>query len=334
MATARVTLLDVARLAGVSRTTASFVMSGRHDMRISRDAEQRVLRAARELNYRPNLLARGLRTNLSQTIGMLSDVIATAAFAGEIVRGSLTTALQRDHLLFIGESGCDPALEERLLQSMLDHGVSGFVYATESTRRARIPGTLRGYPLVLLNCVGMKSDTTVVPDELEAGRSAAQALLEAGHGERIYLVGEVTPETIAATERLAGIEEVLAAASTGLTGRIDTTWWPDSARAAIDHFLASGNRPAAFICLNDRIALGVYQALSAHYLRIPADVSVVSFDDSDLASWLSPGLTSVALPYFDLGRRAVELLLDPGRAAGSHRIPMPLRTRQSIAAPA
>ena len=84
----RVTLLDVAQRAGVSRTTASFVMTGRRDMRISADAEQRVLRAARELSYRPSLLARSLRTNLSQTIGLLSDVIAIDAFAGEMVRGT------------------------------------------------------------------------------------------------------------------------------------------------------------------------------------------------------------------------------------------------------
>src|SRR6195952_2178565 len=100
----RITLMDVAVRAGVSRTTASFVMTGRRDMRISNEAEQRVLQAARELDYRPNLLARSLRTNLSQTIGLLSDVIASESFAGEVVRGSMTTALLHDHLMFMGET--------------------------------------------------------------------------------------------------------------------------------------------------------------------------------------------------------------------------------------
>ena len=98
------TLLDVAERAGVSRTTASFVLTGRRDMRISADAEERVRRAARELDYRPSLLARSLRTNQSQTLGLISDVIATEVFAGEMVRGSLATALLHDHLLFIGET--------------------------------------------------------------------------------------------------------------------------------------------------------------------------------------------------------------------------------------
>src|SRR6478736_1615830 len=90
----RITLLDVAERAGVSRTTASFVLTGRRDMRISADAEERVRRAARELGYRPSLLARSLRTNQSQTLGLISDVIATEVFAGELIRGSLATALQ------------------------------------------------------------------------------------------------------------------------------------------------------------------------------------------------------------------------------------------------
>src|SRR6266508_3960368 len=85
----RVTLLDVARRAGESRTTGALVMTGRRDMRISADAEQRVLRAARELNYRPNLMARGLRTKITETIGLVSDTIATEAFAGEVIRGSV-----------------------------------------------------------------------------------------------------------------------------------------------------------------------------------------------------------------------------------------------------
>src|SRR6185436_9810408 len=142
----RVTLLDVAERAGVSRTTASFVMTGRRDMRISAEAEERVRQAARELNYRPNLVARSLRTNHSQTIGLISDVIASEAFAGEVVRGSLATALRNEHLMFIGETGGDTEVEQRLVQDMLDRGVRGFLYGAMYTRRATLPAILRGHP--------------------------------------------------------------------------------------------------------------------------------------------------------------------------------------------
>ena len=326
--------MDVAQRAGVSRTTASFVMTGRRDMRISSDAEQRVLQAARELNYRPSLLARSLRTNLSQTIGLLSDVIATEVFAGEVVRGSMSTALLHDHLMFIGETEGDPEVEKRLVQSMLDRGVGGFVYASMYTRNVRISKTLRDQPLVLLNCVARgKSVASVVPDEREAGKAAVRELLRHGHRDQIVVVGERAPHVVAASERLAGVEEVLRQQGIGLADSIETLWWPEYAYQAVHDFLEAGHRPSAFICLNDRIAMGAYQAIRQFGLAVPADLSVVSFDDSDLASWLRPQLTSVAIPHFEMGRRAVEILLTPDRPAVVTRVPMPLRVRGSVGPP-
>jgi LacI family transcriptional regulator len=330
----RVTLLDVARHAGVSRTTASFVLTGRRDMRISVDAEQRVLRAARELNYRPNLMARSLRTRMTQTIGLISDTVATEPFAGEMVRGSLATALRMQHLLFIGETEGDPAVEERLVEDMLDRGVDGFLYTSMFTRRAKPPAALRGHPYVLVNCFGRdRKATAVLPDEQGAGQTAAAALVEAGHTDGIHLVGVTPPTVYAATERLAGIGRALSAAGLALAGRLDCEWWPEPAHAALRGLLGSGVRPRALICLNDRVALGAYQALQEAGLSVPGDVSVVSFDDSDLAGWLRPALTSVALPHAELGRRAVELLLDKDRPAGAVMVPMPLHRRGSIGPP-
>ncbi len=334
MPTGRVTLLDVAHRAGVSRTTASFVLTGRRDMRISADAEQRVLRAARELDYRPNLTARSLRTRVTQTIGLVSDTIATDAFAGEIIRGSTATALSRQHLLFIGETEGDPATEKRLVQDMLDRGVDGFLYAAMYTRQIRVPAALRGHPVVLVNCVAGRRAVSVVPDELAAGRAAASALLSAGHLDAIHIVGESADHLFAARNRRAGIDETLAAAGTRVAGTIEAAWWPEPAYEAVRAFLAAGGRATALICLNDRLAMGAYQAATEAGLRIPDDLSVVAFDDSDLASWLRPQLTSVALPHFELGRRAVELLLDQDRPAGVHLIDMPLRSRASIGPPA
>ncbi len=332
MSAPRVTLRDVASRAGVSRTTASFVMTGRRDMRISADAEERVRRAARELNYRPNLMARSLRTNHSQTIGLISDVIASEAFAGEVVRGSLATAALNEHLMFIGETEGDGEVEQRLAQDMLDRGVRGFLYGAMATRRATVPSILRGHPVVLLNCVTRaRGYAMVVPDEKEAGRTAATALLEAGHAADVYVVGEVLPHQIAAVERLEGIRRAMGEA--GVSVVIDSLWCPESAREAVTAFLRDGGRPRAFVAMNDRVARGIYQALALAGRRVPDDVSVVSFDDSDLASWLHPQLTSVAIPHFELGRRAVELLLDEDRRTGLHRIPMPLRPRGSIAPP-
>lgn len=334
MSTTRVTLLDVARRAGVSRTTASFVMAGRTDMRISAEAEHRVLHAARELNYRPNLMARSLRTKLTQTIGLVSDTIATEAFAGELIRGSLSTALVHQHLLFVGETEGDDTVEEQLVQDMLDRGVDGFLYASMYTRWAQPPSLLHGHPFVLLNCLDRDERVpAVLPDERNAGRTAARTLLDAGHRQRIYLVGEVPAEVFAAVERRAGVEQVLTDAGLALAGTVECLWWPESAYEAVHRFLAGGARPSALICLNDRVAFGAYQSLAEAGLTVPGDVSVVSFDDSHLASWMRPQLTSIAIPHFELARRAVELLLIEQEARGPHRIPMPLRERASVGPP-
>lgn len=336
----RVTMVDVARRAGVSRTTASFVLTGRDDQRVSKDAWQRVLDAAEALNYRPNLNARGLRTNTTQTIGMISDTIATTQFAGDIVRGAVEAALERDHLLLIAETEGAKDLEDRLIMAMLDRQVDGFVYAAMSTRRVDLPPLIQDAPLVLLNCFADDSDVPVlIPDELEAGRAAARALTEAGHCSGIFVIGGLwksskDPEgKFAGHERLQGISEVFGAAGVSLAGVIECPWEVQNGYEVVQQLLRNGDSPRALICMNDRVSLGAYQALKEFGWAIPADVSIVSFDDQPLASWLRPSLSSVKLPHYEMGRAAVERLLGADGALVT-RIPMPLIERDSIAAPA
>jgi LacI family transcriptional regulator len=330
----RVTLQQVAERAGVSRTTASFVLTGRRDMRISLAAQERVLQASRELNYRPSLVARALMNHRSQTIGLISDLLATEVFAGEAIRGALATAVLNSHMLFVAETNGDPNMEIGLVQDMLDRGVGGFIYASLYTRRVQLSPVLRGQSVVLLNCVTRsRGITAVVPDETAGGRSAARLLVDAGHTDGIYLVGETPVHVLSGVERMTGIEHELRLANLALAGQVDTIWWPDPAYHAVRDLLGSGVRPSALICVNDRVALGAYQALAEFGLGIPDDTSVISFDDSDLASWIRPHLTSIAIPHFELGRRSVELLLDDSRPGTVHRIPMPAHERESVGPP-
>ena len=332
--TSRVRLSDVARAAGVSPTTASFVLAGREDMRISKAAQERVRVAAAELGYRPNLTARSLRTQVTRTIGFVSDTIATDPFAGETVRGAVNAAVDRGHLLLIAETEGDDELEGRLIGDMLDRQVDGLIYASMFTREVTVPQAAGGHRLVLLNAFARDAEVAaVIPDELGAGRAAAEVLLDAGHQESIHLVGELPDEVFAARERSAGIEDTLGAAGTALASVVECTWAPQQAHEAVTGFLAAGGTPTALICLNDRVAFGALQALQDAGLRVPADVSIVSFDDSDLARWSRPAFTSVALPHEDMGRTAVELLLEPPGEPALRRLPMPLRRRDSVAAP-
>lgn len=321
----RTTLSDVATSAGVSVTTASYVLNGRsEEMRISEEAVDRVRAAALELRYRPNRSARNLRSASTATIGVISDQVASGSFANQMLTGAAAEARRHKHLLVIGESEGDPATEALLIEEMLDRQVDGIVYATFMHSAVSVPRELRDEHVVLLNCSDVDGRLpAVVPDEVAGARTAAETLLLAGHRDGIHLVGgDALPRGVAGDLRRRGITAALAEAGTALAGTVDCPWSVVPAREAVSDLLASGVRPRALVCLNDRIAMGVYQALAEHHLRVPDDVAVVSFDGSDLAGWLRPSLTSVQIPYRALGAAAVATLLSG--APEQQQIPMPL----------
>jgi LacI family transcriptional regulator len=346
----RVTLAEVAEHAGVSRTTASLVLAGRgRELRISRSVEQRVLNAAKELEYRPNIVSRSLRTGTTRTIGFVSDTVATSRLAGDMIKGALEAAREHGLMLFIGETEGETELERGLLAAMHDRQVDGIIFASMFTRAVKVPTALTTGPAVLLNAVPKRASTlpSVVPDEVEAGRTAARVLLDVGHRDGIHLIGagprlrDVPPEALAGVERLTGIREVLAEAKVRIaSGRVCADWQPEYGYEATRELLEN-TRPRALICLNDRLAVGAYQALDDFGLMVPADVSVMSFDDHPVATWIRPKLTTVALPHYELGRKAVEVLLaeinhegEGTRPEGeTYRVPMPVRLRDSVATP-
>jgi len=218
----RAVLLDVARLAGVSRTTASFVLTGRNDMGISAAAADRVRQAARDLGYRPSLLARSLRMNSSHTIGLLSDGFGGGLFAGELIRGALAAAVLHDKMIFVGETGGDPLVETRLINSMLDRGARAFVYASRRLQQVQLSTLLRAQQVVLVNCTIQSLGTaTVIPDELGAGRSLALALIQRGHRDGIVVVGR-TASGASVGPRIRGIIDALRAQGARVAAIVDT----------------------------------------------------------------------------------------------------------------
>ncbi|GJF35039.1 alanine racemase [Kitasatospora sp. NE20-6] len=332
---------DVARSAGVSQTTASFVLSGRTDMRISEAAQARVKEAARALGYRPNVTARSLRTKITRTIGFVSDAITTTPFAGDVIRGALEVARSHDHLLFIVESEGSASTETALVNALVDRQVDAVVLASMYTRYITPPKDLHGQRVVLLNCLAPGFDApSVIPDEIEAGRAAGRLLTAAGHRDGIWAIGghqaiSATPEGIfAGNERMRGLQEVLREERVVLDGVVECEWNAEDGYRQTRELLDSGRRPRALVCSTDRLSFGAYQAIAEAGLTVPGDISVVSFDDQDIASWLRPALTTLALPHYDMGRTAMELVLGTEALGnGVHRIPMPLRDRGSVAAP-
>jgi LacI family transcriptional regulator len=331
----RVRLRDVAKHAGVAPSTASAVLNGRAvEARIAEPTQVRVRAAAAELGYRPNLAARNLRSHTSRIVGLVSDAIAAEPYAGEMVRGAYASALTHDRLLVIAETDGSRSVEDDLVRGMLDRQIDGLVYGCLSTRRVEVSAAVTELPVVLLNCVADRlPGPAVIPDEVGGGCEAARGLLAAGHGDGIYVIGRRPRDVLAGHRRLRGIRAELAAAGAALAGLVDCEWTPQDGRSAVTDLLAR-TRPAALICLNDRIALGAYQAIQQAGLRIPWDISVVAFDDSVMAGWLQPGLSSVALPHYEMGRLATDLLIKDELHRTVHLVGMPLRHRDSIGPPA
>ncbi len=330
----KATLTDVAQRAGVSVTTASYILNGRTtQMRIAAATEQRVRAAMHDLGYRPNWSARTLRGSSTQTIGVISDFVASGAFASSLLSGASAAARRSDHVVLIGETLGNPELEQLLVQEMLDRQVDGVLYTTVTATTVRLSEELGSIRTVTLNCVDPTRDLpAVLVDDVAAGRSAAEQLLEVGLTDGIFAVGEdPTPESTAGRERMEGIRAALDEAGVPLEGVVPCPWDVPPAHDAVRAWLETRSSPRGLICLNDRVAMGAYQALAEVGLRVPDDVSVVSFDGSDLARWLRPRLTSLGLPFAEMGARAVEVLMDPAwDSHGVIRVPPVLHVGGSV----
>ena len=179
----------VARAAGVSTTTVSHSLN---DLgRISPATRERVRRIAAELGYAPNILARGLRRQRSETIGLIGDEIVTTPFAGRIIAGAQEAAKAYGSLLLIFNTNREPEMEEREALLLKQRRVDGVLYAAMFHRHVTIPATLADVPLVLVDAVSDDlSISSVVPDEVSGGRDAANVLLLAGHRRIGFINGE------------------------------------------------------------------------------------------------------------------------------------------------
>ncbi|MEV4687435.1 LacI family DNA-binding transcriptional regulator [Microbacterium sp. LWH3-1.2] len=330
-----VTMADVARHAGVSRSAVSFVLNDRRSVSIAEDTRDRVLAAAAELGYRPNAGARALAKKQSDWYGLVTEIV-TAPFAVDIIKGAQDRALVDEKYLLIASTESDPAVETAAIERLLEQRVEGLIYAATWHRAVELPEVAREVPTVLVNCFDAEGRyPAVVPDERTGGRRATERLLAAGH-RRIGFIN-LDPDIPAAVGRLSGYHEVLqeagiaADANLEISGHATADGGYDAASALLD----LTDPPTAIFCANDRMAMGAYDAIKERGLRIPHDVAVVGFDNQELiAGYLRPGLTTVALPFETMGALGVELLagMIAGQSTGTGTVTVdcPLLERASV----
>lgn len=305
----RVTAQEVAERAGVSRSAVSLVLNGRADGNISQANQERVLRVARELGYTPSMVGRNLQARRTHTIGMVTDAIVTTAYGGRMVVGAQDVALESGFVLLIMDTHAMEEREAKAFRVLQSRQVEGLLFAAMTMRPVAAPDPMRNGPSVLVNCFDPDEQVAgVFCDEVEGGRRATQVLLDAGHRDVVVLSG---PPTVVARRRVAGFQDAMAAAGVPPPPQVEAGWEIDKGHAAGMAVLDRRDRPTGIVCANDRVAVGVALAAAKLGLEVPRDVSLVGYDDDEnVAQYMQPGLTTVALPHLEMGREATRRLLD------------------------
>jgi LacI family transcriptional regulator len=334
-----VSIKDVARFAGVSDKTVSRVVNREPNVR--QETHEKVEEAIARLNYVPNQSARLVRTNRSRTIGIMTDMVSTMPYSGDIVRGVQDWARQAGRSVLITNTGGDKQEEARAWRTFLEHRIDGVIYATMSHRAVDFRRSETPITTVLVNCFSESDDqfAAIIPDDYSGSVRLTEHLLSLGHRRIGYM--RLNPVLRAADLRLSAFRDTLRRRAVavdeslvlpgmyGVVGQ-DTNVSFESTRTLLD----LPEPPTAILCGNDEIAMQVYCAVLSAGRHVPDDVSIAGFDDFHTVSHgLRPALTTAALPYHFLGvegaRMLDALLQGDDRPIGIRLADCPLIQRQS-----
>lgn len=334
------TIHDVAEKAGVSIKTVSRVLNGATE--VSAKTRQRIEQAMQALDFAPSAAARMLRGVPTDLVAVIAEKLTTTPDSSEIIKGIQSVCEELGKMLLIGETGGHADIADRLIADMRARRVEAFLFATPFHRAVNLQHMLGSTPTVLANCFEEPSRyPQFVPDDEGGGYAAAEAVLQAGHRKIAFL--QLIPGMVATDLRLRGFHRAMqdfGVAPTpewlihGAEEVVEGGEFPHLAEA-ITGLFAQADRPTAILCGNDKMAMRVIFILQRRGLRVPDDVSVMGFDDFRLISEaLDPGLTTVALPYREMGALAARQALsgNPGPAA-TVRVPCLAIMRGTVAPP-
>ena len=334
----RLTMRDVARLAGVSTSTVSAVIND--TVTVSPKRKSRVLDAMAALDYHPDAIARSLKTGKSNAIGIVVPDI-TNAFYPEVIRGAEEAAQAAGYSVLLCDSNEESAAEERHLSALFSRRVDGVLLACCVNSRAHELIARRHVPVVFVDRLPPSSAVnTVSSDNLRAGQSAADHLIGLGHKRIGMLAGHLG--LLPHRDRLEGFRKAMQEAHLPILDE-----YLLSGNVQVEDGLEAGHRlldlpvpPTAIMASNNKLLLGVLQAVDERKMSVPRDLSVLGFDDYLWNNHFNPTLTAVAQHSHEIGKKAFELLLqlflqpEDVKTPPIHiRIPTELRVRNSTAPP-
>ena len=335
----RATSADVARLAGVSRTTVSVVLTERQDIHISPATRQRVFDAAEHLDYHPHSPARQLAAGTSLMIGLVlrqsSEQVAGDALLGETLRGVTAAARAAGYRVLVEALPPGNGTYAEIVRSRRTDGL--IVSGPRADDGALADLVRDDFPIILQGSLPELDVPSVDVDNRAGARAAVELLVRQGH-RRIGCITNAPLAYTAAAERLTGYREALEAAGFDYDPDrvVEAVFDAASGHRAMQLLLGRVPDCSAVFVASDVVAFGAIGALRATGRRVPSDISIIAFDDIPLAAYFDPPLTTVRIPAFELGQVAGEALLDRviGRPVAARTLlPTKLIVRASAAPP-
>lgn len=332
--TLRPTLADVARAAGVDRSTASRVLNGQ-PLRIRDEKRALIQQLARELGYHPSSTARGLRRQQIGALGLVIPDFANPVYA-TVMRSAALRAEELGYAMLMGEilsnerDSSGPVFRRLLHEQRID----GLIVATAQNSDGLLAELRRVHvPHVLAHRRTPRAQHSVVLDDEAAAGLAARYLAERGHTQLGAVVGPLNIDT--SKRRLAGFTQACRKLGLPKPTVASKEFTAHGGYEGITELIATATPPTAVFVSNLMAATGALAGLHAQRFEVPADVSIISYDDDDLANYTIPSLTTIAVPYDELGRVAVETIDqvlhggDPGNIVV--RTPARIVERNSVA---
>ncbi len=302
------TIRDVAERAGVSVTSVSHVVN--KSRIVTPELREKVLSAMKELNYRPNLMARSLRRKHSFTLGLILPDITNPYFA-EIARHIEDASFEHGYSLIICNSDQDFSLESRYAQVLADKQVDGTILVSAGVNPSNSVAPILSMPFIMLDRELPQLPTdSIQSDNFQGGFLAASHLLSLNHRDFVCIVG---PKNIHPSyNRLEGFRKALAEEGLHLdeSALLQGDFSSESGYRQGKALLERNQLPTAIFAFNDLMAFGAITALAEHGISVPEEVSVIGYDDINQSSYFSPRLTTVAQPHHEMGKMAVEKLLE------------------------
>ena len=314
---------DVAARAGVSKTTVSHVLTGNRP--VSAKTRDHVLRIIEDMKFRPNSVAQSLRNKSSYATALIIPDIMNPFFPA-MARGFQDTMVAHGYSIFLCITDAQQKQEEILLSSMLQRQVDGLAIAsfhdvTEIVRATMSPD----FPCVAIDSiVSLPNVDIVTSDGPVCAAEATRYLLSRGH-RRIGMIGGAL-DIIPSRDRIAGyrraLEEAQIPYNAELVVSADFFFTSQGGETAMEHLLSLTERPTAVFCATDLLAIGAIKRAHTLGFRVPEDVAVMGYDDIDVASLISPALTTMRNPSREVGAQVARLLLDriTGEYQGQRRI--------------